>query len=383
MGSGVAIFHLHVKNISRGEGRSVVAAAAYRAGETLPNEAEERESAFGGRRDVLHAEIRAPLAALVWMTDRARLWNAVEASEIRKDARLAKEIEVALPRELPRAEWLNLVRAFADAYVAEGFVVDFAIHDDGTADNPHAHLLLTTRILIPTGFGPKIREADGKKFVLDARKLWAKITNTTFAKGGSSLTIDHRSHAEAGLDQLPGRHRGPDTSARRLRRASMSTDRIADARAELFSEALNVTSSPAPVGDDALDSHQARFEGGSPVATIEHQRDQEYVEMQADLKDLHRPMTDDELPVPDPDGNLITQQERDKAEDAMIEAMHQRSDRRDEWFHKAHNNPERAPVGAKDVPASSQSHWFARRQRPVLTEREEDIRVPERDRGQH
>jgi len=74
----VAIYHLHVKNIRRGDGRSAVAAAAYRAGETLPNEAEEKDSAFGGWLEVTFTEIRLPAGAPAWMTDRAKLWNAVE-----------------------------------------------------------------------------------------------------------------------------------------------------------------------------------------------------------------------------------------------------------------------------------------------------------------
>ena len=93
----MAIYHLHLKNISRGNGRSAVACAAYRAGETLPNEAEERDTRFAGRRDVRFAAIVLPEGAPSWMADRGQLWNAVERAEIRKDARLAKEIEVALP----------------------------------------------------------------------------------------------------------------------------------------------------------------------------------------------------------------------------------------------------------------------------------------------
>lgn len=99
----MAIFHLNIKNISRGDGRSIVTAAAYRAGEPLPNEAEERLSDFSERRDFVAAEICLPDDALTWTSDRAKLWTVVEAAEKRKDARLGKEVEFALPRELPRA----------------------------------------------------------------------------------------------------------------------------------------------------------------------------------------------------------------------------------------------------------------------------------------
>lgn len=380
----MAIFHLHVKNISRGNGRSVVAAAAYRAGETLPNEAEERESAFGGRRDVLHAEIRAPAEAPAWMSERARLWNAVEAAEIRKDARLAKEIEVALPREMARAQWLGLVRTFADAYVAEGFVVDLAIHDDGTARNPHAHLLLTTRIISEAGFGGKKRDADGKKFVLDARKLWAKVTNTTFASGGSGLAIDHRSHADAGSDTPPGRHRGPDPRARRLKRALMSTDRITEAREELLAPVpvADATFDP-PVPQEAPTTVQAELkETGWRAEKKDIVYGKEEVEVAADLRELWQPMADHELPVPDPDGNLIRQEDRDRAEDAMLEEMHRQPPARNNWFQRGPQAGEKALPVERAEAAPQQKSWFVKRGRPAGDEPVEVDRVHERDRGQ-
>lgn len=236
------MYHLHVKNISRGDGRSAVAAAAYRAGETLPNEKEEAESAFGGRRDVRHAEIRLPAHASAWMADRATLWNAVEAAEKRKDARLAKEIEFALPRELPRAAWLEVARAMADAYTARGHVVDLAIHDDDTAHNPHVHLMLTTRAIIGDGFGGKLREADGIAFVREARALWERIANAALGKAGSAVMIDARSYAARGMAKVPGQHRGPDAAARRTRRREVARmagpldQDILEARRELLIE---------------------------------------------------------------------------------------------------------------------------------------------------
>jgi hypothetical protein len=221
----VAIYHLNVKNISRGDRRSVVTAAAYRAGAILPNEAEERLSDFGGRRDVVATDIRLPEGAPVWMAERGKLWNAVEESEKRKDARLAKELEFALPRELPRAAWLEVARAVADAYAARGFVADLAIHDDGTQHNPHVHILLTTRVVIQEGFGPKIRSADGRQFVTEARALWERIANAALGKAGAAVTIDSRSYAKRRLEQTPGQHRGPDPDERRARRARLQQER--------------------------------------------------------------------------------------------------------------------------------------------------------------
>lgn len=214
----MAIYHLNVKNISRGDGRSVVAAAAYRAGEVLPNDAEEKFSDFGGRRDVIACGIRLPAGAPEWMADRTTLWNAVELAEKRHDARLAKEIEFALPREIPRSEWLTVARAVADAYTAQGFVADFAIHDDGTQHNPHVHILITTRVITPEGFGPKIRSADGREFITDARATWERIANSALKAAGVTVTIDSRSYAKRKLDRQAGQHRGPDKQERRARR---------------------------------------------------------------------------------------------------------------------------------------------------------------------
>lgn len=260
----MAIYHLHVKNISRGDGRSVVAAAAYRAGETLPNEVEERQSEFGGRRDVVANEIRLPEGAPLWMADRAQLWNAVEAVESRKDSRLAKEIEFALPRELPRTAWLVVAQAMADRYTAQGFVVDLAIHEDGSGLNPHVHLLMTTRVVTLKGFGPKIRSADGKHFVTGARALWERIANDALGKAGIAVSIDSRSYAKRKLERTPGQHRGPDPQERRAKRARLRHER-------------------------------------EPMRPEEREHD---------------------LPVPDPDGSPIHPRELAAAENRMLNDMH-------------------------------------------------------------
>lgn len=255
----VAIYHLNVKNISRGDGRSIVTAAAYRAGAVLPNEAEERLSDFGGRRDVVASGIRLPAGAPEWMADRTQLWNAVEVAEKRKDARLAKEVEFALPRELPRAAWLSVARAMADAYASQGFVADFAIHDDGTQHNPHVHILLTTRVVSAEGFGSKIRSADGRQFVTEARALWERIANDALKAAGMAVAIDSRSYAKRKLDREPGQHRGPSPEERRARRK------------------------------------------------------------RAKEQAMHR---DSDLPVPDPDGSLIHPRELDAAERRMLDEVH-------------------------------------------------------------
>ena len=120
-------------------GRSAVAAAAYRSGEKLTNEWDGLTHDYTHKPGIVHTEIILPAHAPPEFQDRSTLWNSVEQIEKSSDAQLAREIEVALPVELSRAEQLALVRSFAkDNFVAEGMCADFALHDKGDG-NPHAH----------------------------------------------------------------------------------------------------------------------------------------------------------------------------------------------------------------------------------------------------
>ena len=96
----MAIYHLHVKIIGRKSGSSAVASAAYRSGSRLRDERLERSHDFSGKRDVVHSEVMLPEKAPEAWSDRERLWNDVEAFEVRKDAQLAREVEFAIPREM-------------------------------------------------------------------------------------------------------------------------------------------------------------------------------------------------------------------------------------------------------------------------------------------
>lgn len=223
----MAIYHLSVKNISRGDDdRSAVACAAYRAGARLWNAFENAFSDFSARGGVAHAEIVAPEGAALWAHDREQLWNRAEAAEKRKDARLAKEIEIALPRELPRADQVRLIRTFAAKLTAMGLVVDFSIHDDEDG-NPHVHMMVTTRPLSGDGFGPKDRKLDSKAFVLWARKGWEELTNAALGAAGQRVRVDSRSLKAQGITREPTKHRGPRGLARAHQR-----DRAAERTAE-------------------------------------------------------------------------------------------------------------------------------------------------------
>ena len=128
----MAIYHLSIKVISRGKGKSAVAAAAYRAGETITNEYDGITHSYERKGGVVHTEIMLPDHAPAEYTDRAVLWNAVEKVERYKTAQLAREIEIALPAELSREQNIALARRYVkDFFVHRGMCADVCIHYKG------------------------------------------------------------------------------------------------------------------------------------------------------------------------------------------------------------------------------------------------------------
>jgi Ti-type conjugative transfer relaxase TraA len=217
----VAIYHLSAKVISRADGRSAVAAAAYRAAEALPDGRLGRSHDFTNKAGVIHSEILLPKGAPDWLSDRARLWNAVEAGEKRKDAQLAREIEISLPRELTRAQAIELARDFVrEQFVAQGMVADLNVHWGRTGkgeDQPHAHVMLTMREVGPEGFGKKVRDWNRIEVLVGWRERWAALANERLAEQGHDIRVDHRSHAAQGIDLEPQTKIGP-AGARRAAR---------------------------------------------------------------------------------------------------------------------------------------------------------------------
>ena len=220
-GSLVAIYHLSAKMLSRSAGRSAVAAAAYRSGGRLQDERTGRVYDFTRKGGVEHVEIVVPRRTPAWMLDRTELWNGVEKAEKRKDAQLAREIEVALPRELPAARRAGLVREFVQAeFVSRGMIADLAIHVGRARDGgeqPHAHIMLTTRIVTAEGFGPKNRDWNGTDKLDEWRARWAEHVNRDLERAGHRERIDHRSldaqRAAAERDAAQARHAGDDRAA--------------------------------------------------------------------------------------------------------------------------------------------------------------------------
>lgn len=151
-GKTVAIYHCSIKIISRGKGRSAVACAAYRSGTKLTDLATGKIFDYSNKPGVVFSEVLLPEnAPAAFAVDRNILWDAVERKETRSDARLAREVEVALPREFTRQEQIDTVREYImKNFVREGMCADWALHDkrDG---NPHAHIMLTTRAFTRNG----------------------------------------------------------------------------------------------------------------------------------------------------------------------------------------------------------------------------------------
>lgn len=217
----MAIFHLSVKTVSRSAGRSATAAAAYRAGCKITDERTGEIHDYTRKGGVESAAVILPDNAPEWARDRAQLWNAAEQAEKRKNSTVAREFEIALPAELSPAEREKLAHDFARELVnRHGMAADVAIHapcKEGDNRNHHAHILLTTRRLGPDGLGEKTRELDdqktGKELVKQWRERFATLQNERLREAGHAVQVDHRSHAERGLEAEPTRHLGPTASA--------------------------------------------------------------------------------------------------------------------------------------------------------------------------
>lgn len=277
----MAIYHLEAKVISRGAGRSACAASAYLSCSQILNDYDGIHHDYTRKSGLVWQAVFLPEYALQEWSDRAVLWNAVEANEKTKDSRLARGFVVALPIELGKDQWTELLTEYIQTnFVADGMCADVAIHDtDG--HNPHAHIMLTVRPLDEQGkwqhktekeylcvrdgeergftaaefkvvqadgwekqyqykvgkkkvyMTPSAAEAQGlvrvskhpkstkygrqnpiaEKWNSDEqivawRKAWADTTNAHLEWAGADARIDHRSHAERGLDEQPTIHEG-------------------------------------------------------------------------------------------------------------------------------------------------------------------------------
>ena len=172
----MAIYHLSVKIGGRAKGQSAIAASAYRASDKLKDQETGLIADYTRKSGVAYSEIALCENAPAEYANRETLWNAVHKIEKAKDARLWREIEVALPKELSRTEQIETVRDFVKYLTEKGMCADWALHDKGDG-NPHAHIMLTTRSIEPSG---KWAAKSRKVYDLDenGQRIFQKIDKT-------------------------------------------------------------------------------------------------------------------------------------------------------------------------------------------------------------
>ena len=227
----MAVYHCSMKTISRKTGQSIIASAAYRHACKLEDARTGAVYDFTRKRGVLFSEIYCPSnVTAAWAKDREQLWNHAEASEKRKDARVGRELVLALPSELTAEQHRELLGQMANALVKRyGFAVDVAIHAPsryGDTRNAHAHMLLSSRRIGQEGFGEKVRELDkqsGPAEVSFIRAEWARLANLALERAGQLARIDHRTLKAQGIDREPTIHLGVSASA--LERRGIQTVR--------------------------------------------------------------------------------------------------------------------------------------------------------------
>jgi Ti-type conjugative transfer relaxase TraA len=261
----MAIYHLHVKVIGRKSGSSAVASAAYRSGSRLRDERLERSHDFSAKRGVVHSEVMLPENAPPAWSDRGRLWNDVEAVEVRKDAQLAREVEFALPREMSEAQGIELARDFVQReFVGLGMIADLNVHWDRAEDGmpkPHAHVMLTMRAVDETGFGRKVRDWNRTEMVERWRERWAQLANERLAELDIDARIDHRSLESQGIALEPQSQIG--APAKRIEVRGIAGEGDEADRAEMHREiarnnGARIIADPS-VGLDAITRQQSTF----------------------------------------------------------------------------------------------------------------------------
>ena len=250
-GFTIAIYHCSIKIISRGKGKSAVAAAAYRGGEKLINNYDGITHDYTRKSGIAHTEILLPSHASPDFQNRSALWNSVEKIEKSKNSQLAREIELAIPKELPPEQQIKLVREYVkDNFVSAGMCADIAIHDKNDG-NPHAHIMLTMRPLNENGeWGAKskkeyITDKNGERIKLKNgnfktkkvdtvdcneqskaelwRSKWAELANKYLEQNSIADRIDHRSFERQGTEQIPTVHLG--VAASQMERKGITTER--------------------------------------------------------------------------------------------------------------------------------------------------------------
>lgn len=238
----MALYHFHLTQIKRSEGKTAMAAAAYRAGEKLHSDYYGFDYDYTRKSGVVHTEIMLPPHAPKEYADRKTLWDAVEKAERGKKAQLAHSFDIALQTEFSMEENIALARQFvSEQLVARGMIADLGVHlpdKDDVTENPHFHVMCPIRPLNPDGtwglkqrreyvldeHGNRIEDMNGNyvfnavpttnwsqpKTLEEMRQAWAEMCNRRFEAKGFECRIDHRSYERQGIEQVPTTHEGPN-----------------------------------------------------------------------------------------------------------------------------------------------------------------------------
>ncbi|MBS0277540.1 MAG: Ti-type conjugative transfer relaxase TraA [Proteobacteria bacterium] len=256
----MAIYHFSAKVISRANGSSALASAAYRSASRLYDQRLDRHHDFTNKSGVVHSEVMTPDSAPEDFRERDRLWNAVEAAEKRKDAQLAREVEFAIPREMDWAQGIELARDFVQReFVARGMIADLNVHwdiDEDGQPKPHAHVMLTLRSVDEQGFGAKVRDWNRVDLLEHWRQAWGVHVNERLAELGIEARIDHRSLEDQGINLEPQHKIG--RAARSRAADGLEADRLDEHREIARENGERIIRSPA-IALDAITRQQATF----------------------------------------------------------------------------------------------------------------------------
>ena len=213
----MTIYHLSLKEMRRSQGRSSVAAAAYRLGEKMKDERIGKTFNYSKKSGILDKFFILPNGAKNFQNT-SHFWNEAERSENRKNSVVAREIIINLPYEISDQQRSELVKKFCNEIVANHSVgITAAIHEpckDGDDRNFHAHILFTTRQITAEGSGKKTREFDDKKqgveVLKNIRKRYEILQNEALKNAGfNDINVDCRSFKEQGIfDKQPSKHLG-------------------------------------------------------------------------------------------------------------------------------------------------------------------------------
>lgn len=232
----MANYHFSMKPISRSDGRSATAAAAYRSGKLVIDERTGEVHDYRYKQGIVSSDLMFPEGCE--LMESPNFWNAVEQKHKRGDAVLAREFEISLPDELSASERKRLACDFAKE-VADFYNVgaEVSIHlpsKKGDHRNHHFHLMMSACSVTPAGLGNKVAELDPihckrHKIASPAdywRKRWADLTNERLEENGIDARIDHRSLKEQGIDRPPQAHIGPAATGFERRTGEVSDIRI-------------------------------------------------------------------------------------------------------------------------------------------------------------